>query len=152
MYISDEVVMQEKEDATTVTWSDYQHLRQHLLGAIKKEAQTLHKGFHTDLEELLGRVGTNEEHMITVQQQLANLQTSINTLQASVESMRTTNEQRFQNLEEAYGGDDGSIAGDNQNQNAAPHGRGIGAGQPTSWCWAWFCTYRTCCTAFIATS
>ena len=122
MSTSDEVVLQEKEDTTAVTWSDYQHLRKHLIGAINKKSLAISNGFHTDLEGLLSRVGATEEHVLTVQQQLTTLQASITTLQASVETMRNTVDLRFQQFQEEYGGDDGSIAGDNQNQNQARHG------------------------------
>ena len=127
LFRSDDVVMQEKDENTTVTWGDYQHLRHHLTGAIEKQAKTITSGFHDDLDGLHERLGTTEDNVTAMQQQLATLQTSINTLQATVETMRTTVDQHFQQYDDAYGEHDGSMAGDNQPQ--APHGRGLGAGR-----------------------
>jgi Na+/phosphate symporter len=41
MSTSDEIVMQKKDATTPVTWSDYEHLRDHLTGMFDKSTSKL---------------------------------------------------------------------------------------------------------------
>ena len=131
MSSSDEVVMQEKDDATPVTWGDYQHLRQHLTGAIDKSSKDLLADFTTEFDGLNTQLTANDTKVTAMQTQMIDLQASVATLQASIENLSTTVDQRFQQLpqfEDDF--DDGGVAGDIPNPQAQGRGRGNHANHP----------------------
>ena len=77
MSTSDEVVMQKTDANTTVTWSDYEHLRDHLTGVFEKSTEKL----EGDVQAVQLQLGETETTVNAIQTKIDNLQTSVQNLQ-----------------------------------------------------------------------
>ena len=132
MSSSDEIVIQKKGDNDTVTWREYEALRDHLLGIFDRNASRTDgeiQGVRMQVTEITATV-TN------MQGQVTDLQTSIQQLTQSVNALRATVEQR----QPVGHGDNDSVQGENEdpfgvhananaNANAPGRGRGIPNGR-----------------------
>ena len=114
-----EVVMQKKDDNGTVTWREYEALRDHFTGIFHRNATTT----DGNIQAVQLKLDDTEATVQTMQGQITELQTSIAQLTTAVNGLRTTFEQRFQGDPE----DDASVHGDHAppfGVNANGRGRG----------------------------
>ena len=126
MSSSDEIVMQKKDDNDTVTWREYEALRDHLTGIFDRNT-TKTDG---EIQGVRLQVIENTATVNTMQGQVTNLQTSIQQLTQSVNALRATVEQR----QPGGPADNDSIHGDNEdlfvaNANGQGRGRGVPNGR-----------------------
>ena len=118
MSSSDEVVMQKKDDNTTVTWREYEALRDHLTGVINRSTENI----DADIQAMQMKVEATETTVTNMQAQMTQLQTSIQQLTQSVTGLRVAVEQR----QHGDHGDDDSVHGDNEHMMGNNgHGRGV---------------------------
>ena len=89
MSSSDEIVMQKKDADTPVTWSDYEHLRDHLTAMFDKSVSTIDRDMQ-DLQLQLGGTNTNVQ---AIETKVDTVQTSVHTLQQSIDALRQAFEQ-----------------------------------------------------------
>ena len=66
MSSSDEIVMQKKDATTPVTWSDYEHLRDHLTGMFDKSTTKIAE----DVQAVQIKLGENQTSILGVCKQL----------------------------------------------------------------------------------
>ena len=90
MSSSDEIVMQKKDATITVTWSDYEHLRDHLTEVFERSTTKL----DGDVQAVQLQLGENETAVKGVQTIVDTLQTSLQTLQQSIDALRLAVDQR----------------------------------------------------------
>ena len=109
-------VMQKKADDATVTWREYEALRDHLTGVINRSTENI----DADIQAIQMKVDATETTVHTMQTQVNALQTSIQQLTTSVNGLRVAVEQRPHHVH----ADDDSVQGD----NAALMGNGRGGG------------------------
>lgn len=83
-------VMQKKNDDTTVTWRDYEEIRDHLQGIFTRTTDRIEKD--AQLTQL--QLEETEKTINTIQRQVTNIQTSIQTLTQSVNGLRLLVEQQ----------------------------------------------------------
>ena len=124
MSTSDEVVMQKKAEGDTVTWREYEALRDHLTGVFTRTTDAIEK----EVQDVQLKLGDNEAAVTKIATQVTELQTSMNTLQQSIDALRIMVEQQPPPLEEDVAQDEeGSVHNDNAipNAQANGHGRGI---------------------------
>lgn len=128
MSASDEIVMQKKDAATPVTWSDYEHLRDHLTGIFMKSTEDL----DATVQDVQLKLTENENTVNAIRADVATVQTSVQNIQQSIDALRLVVEHlqpqqpQQQQFDDA---DDDSVQGDNLNVNArgrAPPVRGRG--------------------------
>ena len=103
---SDEVVMQKKDENDTVTWREYEALRDHLTGIFDRNA-TKTDG---EIQGVRMQVIETTATVTTMQGQVTELQTSIQQLTQSINALHATVEQR----QHGDHGDHDSINGDNE--------------------------------------
>ena len=109
MSSSDEIVMQKKDGDTTVTWSDYEHLRDHLTGMFDKSTTTI----DGDIQAMQLMLEATETTVNTIQTKVDTLQTSVQTLQQSIDALRHTLDQRQPNQQQFDDAlDDDSVHGE----------------------------------------
>ena len=113
-------VMQKKADDATVTWREYEALRDHLTGIITRSTEHI----DSDIQAIQMKVDGTEATVNTMQTQVNVFQTSIQQLTNAVNGLRVAVEQR----QPAGLGDDDSVHGDNEHM-LGNHGRGS-----TTWC------------------
>ena len=121
MSASDEVVMQKKNDTDTVTWREYEALRNHLSGIFERNAAKT----NGEVQAVQMKVDNTEATVQTMQGQMTELQASITQLTTAVNGLRATVEQRMQGDPE----DDASVHGDHAppfGAHANANGRGRG--------------------------
>ena len=112
-------VMQKKADDATVTWREYEALRDHLTGIIDRSTATI----DGDIQAIQMKVDATENTVNAMQTQVTDLQTSIQQLTTSVNGLRVAVEQRHRDGH----GDDDSVHGDNEHM-LGNNGRGRGLG------------------------
>ena len=77
MSTSDEVVMQKKAEGDTVTWREYEALRDHLTGVFSRTTDAIEK----DVQDVQLKLTDNETVFTNITTQVTALQRSMNTLQ-----------------------------------------------------------------------
>ncbi|KAK1695755.1 hypothetical protein QYE76_012452 [Lolium multiflorum] len=115
-------VMQKKDPHTTVTWLEYEALRDHLQRQIRASSEVLDK----EIQSVHLKVDEATTAVNTVQTSMTTLQASIQTLTNAVGEIRTMVQQQQPPPDE-----DGGVQGDNADAANAPGcgvGRGIGRG------------------------
>jgi len=110
-------VMQKKADDATVTWREYEALRDHLTGIMDRSTANI----DGDIQAIQMKVDATETTVNAMQTQVTDLQTSIQQLTASVNGLRVAVEQRQHEVH----GDDDSVHGDNAHM-MGNNGRGRG--------------------------
>ena len=118
MSTSDEVVMQKKDDSDTVTWREYEALRDHFQGVITRSTESI----DNDVQALQLKLDQTDNTINTVQTQVTELQTSIQNLTQSVNQLHLTVEQNQPQ--------DGYVDDDSVHDNAAQLGLGCGGVVP----------------------
>ena len=88
MSTSDEVVMQKKAEGDTVTWREYEALRDHLTGVFSRTTDAIEKDVQLKLAD-------NETAVTNITTQVTALQTSMNTLQQSIDALRRVFDQQI---------------------------------------------------------
>ncbi|XP_071678893.1 uncharacterized protein [Lolium perenne] len=106
-----------KADDATVTWREYEALRDHLQGVITRSTENI----DADIQAVQMKVDATETTVNAMQAQVTALQTSIQQLTTSVNGLRVTVEQRHHEDH----GDVDSVHGDNENM-MGNNGRGRG--------------------------
>ena len=110
-------VMQKKDPAATVTWLEYEALRDHL----QREIRVANEALDKDIQSVHLKVDETTTAVNTVQTSVTTLQASIQALTTAVGEIRTMVQQQPP-LDE-----DGSVQGDNA-EAAHAQGRGVGRG------------------------
>ena len=111
--------MQKKAEGDTVTWREYEALRDHLTGVFSHTTDAIEKDVQLKLAD-------NETTVTNITTQVTALQTSMNTLQQSIDALRRVVNQQPPPLEEDAEFDDGSVHADNEVPNVQANGRGRG--------------------------
>ena len=114
MSTSDEVVMQKKAEGDTVTWREYEALRDHLTGVFSRTTDAIEK----DVQDVQLKLTDNETAVTNITTQVTALQTSMNTLQQSIDALRRVVDQQPPPLEDDAEFDEGSVHNDNAIPNA----------------------------------
>jgi len=109
-------IMQKKADDATVSWREYEALRDHLQGYYERSSDSIEK----EVQAVQLKLEQTDTTMNNMQTQMTDLQASVQALTRSVNGLRLAVEQRPQdNL-----ADDASVHGDNE--QILGHGRGGG--------------------------
>ncbi|KAK1660860.1 hypothetical protein QYE76_049019 [Lolium multiflorum] len=117
MSTEDVDVMQKKDPAATVTWLEYEALRDHLQREIRVANDALDKDIqsvHLKVDEATTAVNTVQTSMMTLQASIQNLTTAVGEICTMVQQQLPLDE-------------DGSVQGDNA-EAANAQGRGMGRG------------------------
>ena len=109
-------IMQKKADDATVSWHEYEALRDHLQGYFERSSDSIEK----DVQAVQLKLEQTENVVNNMQTQMTDLQASVQALTQSVNGLRVAVEQRQQDV----AADDDSVHGDNE--QFLGHGRGGG--------------------------
>ena len=120
MSTSDATVMQKKDGESTVTWREYEALRDHLKRAIDSSADTL----DGDIETVKTQLGTTDTTVNNIQTTVTDIQTNMARLEATVTRLADLMEN--QQYEDAASVDDNEEVDHAQQQG---RGRGVGRGR-----------------------
>ena len=115
MSSSDETVLQKKDGESTVTWREYEALRDHLKRAIDSSADNL----DGDIEAVKTQLATSDATVNNIQTTVTDIQTNMARLEATVNRLANL-------LDNQHNEDAASMDGNEEVDPAQHQGRGFG--------------------------